>query len=82
MRPVSLARLFEGPIEVKVQQVAPYETYTAININPYPKGEALVSPYTLEEQLMMYPIVAPLNNMPLSVVVHNPPRGYVVIDVE
>ncbi len=72
VRPVSLVRLFETPIDVKVHQAPPYETYTAININPY----------TLEEQLMLYPVVAPLNNMPLSVVVHNPPRGYVAIDVE
>jgi hypothetical protein len=76
-RPVSIVRLFESPVpqervDVKVHHL-PYETYTAINMNPY----------TLEEQLMMYPVVAPLNNMPLSaVVIHNPSRGYVAIDVE
>jgi hypothetical protein len=72
VRPVSLVRLFETPIDVKVHQAAPYETYTAININPS----------TLEEQLMLYPIVAPLNNMPLSVVVHRPQSNHILIDVE
>lgn len=75
-RPISLVRLFESPaserIDVKVHQMAPYETYTAISINPY----------TLEEQLMLYPVVAPLNNMPLSVVVHQPERNHILIDVE
>ena len=84
--PVSIVKLFEPLKEVKVHhlpypkgeaQLSPYETYTAVNINPY----------TLEEQLMMYPVVAPLNNMPIcaplsAVVIHNPPRGHLVIDVE
>ena len=89
-RPVSIVRLFESPaserIDVKVHHL-PYETYTAINVNPY----------TLEEQLMLYPVVclsgsqplsrgqevvAPLNNMPLSVVVHQPQRNHIIIDVE
>jgi hypothetical protein len=64
-RPVSLVRLFETPLtEVKVHEMSPYETYSVININPY----------TLEEQLMLYPIV----------VVHKTP-GYpapTVIDIE
>lgn len=74
-RPVSIVRLFESPaserIDVKVHHL-PYETYTAINVNPY----------TLEEQLMLYPVVAPLNNMPLSVVVHQPQSNHLIIDVE
>ena len=70
-RPMSVVRLFDPLREVKVHEPN-FETYTVVNINPY----------TLEEQLMLYPVVAPLNNMPLSVVVHNPPRGYIAIDVE
>lgn len=63
-RPVSIVRLFETPLsEVKVHEPN-FETYSVININPY----------TLEEQLMLYPIV----------VVHKTP-GYpapTVIDIE
>jgi hypothetical protein len=63
-RPVSVVRLFETPLsEVKVQEPN-FETYTVISINPY----------TLEEQLMLYPVV----------VVHQTP-GYpapTVIDIE
>ena len=73
-RPMSIVRLFETPLsEVKVVEpnfpegeawLSPYDTYTVININPY----------TLEEQLIMYPVV----------VVHSVPSGcpYTVIDVE
>lgn len=71
-RPLSVVRLFDPLREVKVHELIPYETYTAINMNPY----------TLEEQLMMYPLVAPLNNMPLSVSVHQLPRSHIIIDVE
>lgn len=66
-RPVSIVRLFETPLsEVKVLPAGEpnFETYSVININPY----------TLEEQLMLYPIV----------VVHKTP-GYpapTVIDIE
>jgi hypothetical protein len=66
-RPVSVVRLFETPLsEVKVLPAGEpnFETYTVISINPY----------TLEEQLMLYPVV----------VVHQTP-GYpapTVIDIE
>jgi len=66
-RPVSVVRLFETPLqEVKVHPAGEpnMETYTVVNINPY----------TLEEQLMLYPVV----------VVHKTP-GYpapTVIDIE
>jgi hypothetical protein len=62
-RPLSIVRLFEPLREVKVVEPN-FDTYTAININPY----------TLEEQLMMYPVV----------VIHSAPSGcpYTVIDVE
>ncbi len=63
-RPMSVVRLFETPLhEVKVHEPN-FETYSVININPY----------TLEEQLILYPVV----------VVHQTP-GYpapVVIDIE
>ena len=50
-------------VEVKVVEPN-FDTYTVISINPY----------TLEEQLMLYPVV----------VVHSSPSGcpYTVIDVE
>jgi hypothetical protein len=62
-RPLSIVRLFEPLREVKVVEPN-FDTYTTININPY----------TLEEQLMMYPVV----------VIHSVPSGcpYTVIDVE
>lgn len=63
-RPMSIVRLFEAPLtEVKVVEPN-FDTYTVVNINPY----------TLEEQLIMYPVV----------VVHSVPSGcpYTVIDVE
>jgi hypothetical protein len=63
-RPLSIIRLFENPLQ-EVKVVEPnFDTYTAININPY----------TLEEQLIMYPVV----------VVHSASTGcpYTVIDVE
>jgi hypothetical protein len=63
-RSISLVRLFETPLnEVKVVEPN-FDTYTAININPY----------TLEEQLIMYPVV----------IVHSAPIGcpYTVIDIE
>jgi len=62
-RSLSVVRLFEPLKEVKVVEPN-FDTYTAININPY----------TLEEQLIMYPVV----------VVHSAPSGcpYTVIDVE
>lgn len=63
-RPFSIVRLFESPLkEVKVIEPN-FDTYTAISINPY----------TLEEQLIMYPVV----------VVHQAPTGcpYTVIDIE
>ena len=54
---------YEPLREVKVVEPN-FDTYTVVNINPY----------TLEEQLMMYPVV----------VVHSVPSGcpYTVIDVE
>jgi hypothetical protein len=65
-RPMSVVRLFEPLREVKVLPAGEpnFETYTVVNINPY----------TLEEQLILYPIV----------VVHQT-AGYpapVVIDIE
>ncbi len=62
-RPLSVVRLFEPLKEVKVVEPN-FDTYTVVNINPY----------TLEEQLMMYPVV----------VIHSAPSGcpYTVIDVE
>jgi hypothetical protein len=68
VRPFSLVRLFETtPLqEVKVHPVGEpnFETYTVVTINPY----------TLEEQLIMYPVV----------VVHQSASGcpYTVIDIE
>lgn len=62
-RPMSVVRLFDPLREVKVHEPN-FETYSVININPY----------TLEEQLILYPVV----------VVHQTP-GYpapVVIDIE
>lgn len=62
-RPMSVVRLFDPLREVKIHEPN-FETYTVVNINPY----------TLEEQLILYPIV----------VVHQTP-GYpapVVIDIE
>jgi hypothetical protein len=48
-RPLSIVRLFESPLqEVKIHEPN-FETYTAINIEPYS--------YTLEEQLVLYPSV-------------------------
>ncbi len=65
-RPMSIVRLFEPLREVKVhpQGETNFNSYTAISINPY----------TLEEQLILYPVV----------VVHSAPTGcpYTVIDVE
>ena len=63
-RAFSIVRLFESPLkEVKVVEPN-FDTYTVVNINPY----------TLEEQLIMYPVV----------VVHQTPGGcpYTVIDIE
>ena len=67
VRPLSIVRLFESPL--KEVNIIPgdepnFNNYTVININPY----------TLEEQLIMYPVV----------VVHSSPAGcpYTVIDVE
>jgi hypothetical protein len=62
-RPMSVVHLFDPLREVKVHEPN-FETYSVININPY----------TLEEQLILYPVV----------VVHQTP-GYpapVVIDIE
>jgi hypothetical protein len=66
-RPFSIVRLFESPLkEVKVIPGGElnFNNYTVINIDPY----------TLEEQLIMYPMV----------VVHQAPSGcpYTVIDIE
>jgi hypothetical protein len=75
-RPMSVVRLFDPLREVKVLPagepnflkdealLSPYETYSVININPY----------TLEEQLIIYPVV----------VVHQTPGrpAPVVIDIE
>jgi hypothetical protein len=65
-RPMSVVHLFDPLREVKVLPAGEpnFETYSVININPY----------TLEEQLILYPVV----------VVHQTP-GYpapVVIDIE
>lgn len=63
-RPNTVVKYFEtAPLqEVKVHEPN-FNTYTAIQINPY----------TLEEQLIMYP----------TVVVHDMPRpAYVIIDIE
>ena len=62
-RPMSVVRLFESPLsEVKVVEPN-FDTYTVITINPY----------TLEEQLIMYP----------TVVVHQTPGcPNVIIDIE
>lgn len=65
VRPFSLVRLFEVTPLKEVKVVEPnFDTYTVVNINPY----------TLEEQLIMYPVV----------VVHQSPSGcpYTVIDIE
>lgn len=63
-RSLSVVKLFEPLKEVKVHQTeANFNSYTVINIDPY----------TLEEQLIMYPMV----------VVHSSPGcPYTVIDVE
>lgn len=65
-KPVNLVRLLSNaPLhEVKVVAEPNFNTYTVVNINPY----------TLEEQLIMYPVV----------VVHGSVGGCpnVVIDVE
>jgi hypothetical protein len=45
-RPMSVVRLFDPLREVKVHEPN-FETYTVVNINPY----------TLEEQLILYPVV-------------------------
>jgi hypothetical protein len=62
VRSLSVVKLFEPLKEVKVVEPN-FDTYTAINIDPY----------TLEEQLIMYPMV----------IVHKS-QGcpYTVIDVE
>jgi hypothetical protein len=63
-RSLSIVRLFESPLkEVKIIEPN-FDSYTVINIDPY----------TLEEQLIMYPMV----------VVHQSPSGcpYTVIDIE
>lgn len=65
-KPVNLVRLLSNtPLqEVKVVAEPNFQTYTVVNINPY----------TLEEQLIMYPLV----------VVHGSVGGCpsVIIDVE
>jgi hypothetical protein len=65
-RPISIVRLFESPLqEVKVipGNEPNFNSYTAIKIDPY----------TMEEQLIMYPVV----------MVHSSPVcPYTVIDVE
>jgi hypothetical protein len=65
-RQMSIVKLFDTYAlqEVKVHEPN-FDTYTAINIDPY----------TMEEQLMLYP----------AIVVHYQPRGFqqnVVIDIE
>jgi hypothetical protein len=61
-RPLSIVRLFEPLREVKVVEPN-FDTYTAISIDPY----------TMEEQLILYPVV----------VIHSSPGcPYTVIDVE
>lgn len=45
-RPMSVVRLFDPLREVKIHEPN-FETYTVVNINPY----------TLEEQLILYPVV-------------------------
>ena len=62
-RPMSVVRLFDPLREVKIHEPN-FETYSVISINPY----------TLEEQLILYPVV----------VVHQTPGhpAPVVIDIE
>jgi hypothetical protein len=63
VRSISLVRLFESPLnEVKVVEPN-FESNTVVNMNPY----------TLEEQLIMYPVV---------MVHHTPGCPYTVIDIE
>lgn len=62
---VKMWQAVQQPLEVKIYSTPPsYETYTVVNINPY----------TLEEQLILYP----------AVIVHETP-GYpqpVVINIQ
>ena len=54
----NVVRLYEPLKEVKVHQSTPY-SYTVVNINPY----------TLEEQLVLYPFLVVDEQQPPSVVV-------------
>ena len=76
-QPKSIVKLFDTSLqEVKVQAMSPYDTYTTISINPY----------TLEERLNTYPVVALSGHFGLEAVVvySSPPLRcpYVVINVE
>jgi hypothetical protein len=63
-RAMSIVRLFESPLQ-EVKVVEPnFDSYTAIRIDPY----------TLEEQLIMYPMVVVVHNQPVS--------SSIIIDVE
>ncbi len=64
VRAMSIVRLFESPLQ-EVKVIEPnFDSYTAIRIDPY----------TLEEQLIMYPMVVVVHNQPVS--------SSVIIDVE
>jgi hypothetical protein len=82
-RSLSVVKLFETPLhEVKIilGDETNFNTYTALIINPY----------TMEEELIMYPVIPHSGGLPLPiglevVVVHTSPppaRYHTVINIE